>query len=32
VIEALKAHGMVALSESGDLTPEISREILEGAV
>ncbi|MCE0761113.1 iron-containing alcohol dehydrogenase [Marinobacter sp. G11] len=32
VIDALKAHGMVALSESGDLTPDISREILRGAL
>ncbi|WP_116473988.1 iron-containing alcohol dehydrogenase [Zobellella maritima] len=31
VVEALTAHGMVALSETGDLTPEISREILQGA-
>lgn len=31
VVDALQAHGMVALSESGDLTPEISRRILEDA-
>jgi len=28
VIAQLKAHGMVALSETGDLTPEIAEEIL----
>jgi len=32
VIAALKKHGMTALSETKDLTLEISREILENAV
>ena len=32
VIDALEKHGMTALSETGDLTLEISREILENAV
>ncbi|MBY5920888.1 iron-containing alcohol dehydrogenase [Ferrimonas balearica] len=31
VVKALEAHGMVALSETGDLTPAISRQILEDA-
>ncbi|MEL7608899.1 MAG: iron-containing alcohol dehydrogenase [Bacillota bacterium] len=31
IVEQLKAHGMTALSETGDLTPEISRKILENA-
>lgn len=31
VIDALKAHGMTALSESGDLDLDISREILQMA-
>lgn len=29
VVEQLKAHGMVALSETQDITPEVSRKILE---
>lgn len=32
VIEQLKAHGMVALSESRVITPEVSRKILEKAL
>jgi len=32
VIEQLKAHGMIALSETQDLTLDISQKILEGAV
>jgi len=32
VVEQLKAHGMTALSESGDITPEVSRKILENAL
>ncbi|QGG47562.1 iron-containing alcohol dehydrogenase [Heliorestis convoluta] len=32
VVEQLKAHGMVALSETQDLTPEISQKILEKAM
>jgi len=28
IIEGLKSHGMVKLSETGDLTPEVAREIL----
>ncbi|PKK88033.1 MAG: NADH-dependent alcohol dehydrogenase [Candidatus Wallbacteria bacterium HGW-Wallbacteria-1] len=32
LVEQLKAHGMTALSETGDLTLEISREILEAAM
>ena len=32
VVEQLKAHGMVKLSESGDITPEVSRKILENAL
>jgi len=32
VIEQLKAHGMTALSETQDITPEISQEILEKAM
>lgn len=32
VVNALKAHGMVALSETGDLDPEISRQILAHAL
>ena len=32
VIEKLKAHGLVALSETRDVTPEISQEILEKAM
>jgi len=29
VVEQLKAHGMVALSETQDITPEVSQKILE---
>jgi len=32
VIEQLKEHGMTALSESGDITPAVSRTILENAL
>jgi NADP-dependent alcohol dehydrogenase len=32
VVEQLKAYGMTALSESGDITPEVSRKILENAL
>ncbi|OXY83146.1 iron-containing alcohol dehydrogenase [Oceanimonas doudoroffii] len=32
VIRALTDHGMVALSETGDLTPVVSREILHAAL
>lgn len=32
VVNALISHGMVALSETGDLTPEISRQILVHAM
>lgn len=32
VIVALEKHGMTALSETGDLTPNICREILENAL
>ncbi len=32
IIEALEAHGLTALSETKDLTPEISRKILENAM
>ncbi len=32
VVEQLKAHGLTALSETGDLTLDISRKILEGAM
>ena len=32
VIAQLKAHGMVALSETGDLTPEIAEEILRASL
>ena len=31
IVKALEAHGMVALSETGDLTLEVSREILKKA-
>lgn len=31
VVQALEEHGMVALSETADLTPEVSREILHRA-
>lgn len=32
IVDQLKDHGMTALSETRDLSPEISREILEGAM
>jgi len=32
IVEQLKAHGLTAMSETGDLTLDISRKILEGAV
>jgi NADP-dependent alcohol dehydrogenase len=32
IVEQLKAHGMTALSETRDLTPEISQRILKGAM
>ncbi len=32
VVEQLKNHGMVALSETGDITPEVSQEILMKAL
>ena len=32
VIRQLEAHGMSKLSEHGDLTPEVSRRILEAAL
>lgn len=32
VIDSLKAHGMTALSETGDVTPEISMQILRRAL
>ncbi|HBC74082.1 MAG: aldehyde reductase [Candidatus Wallbacteria bacterium GWC2_49_35] len=32
LVEQLKAHGMTALSETGDLTPDISQKILETAM
>ena len=32
IVEQLKAHGMTAISETGDLTLDISQKILEGAV
>ena len=32
VIQGLKKHGMVALSEHGDITPDLSREILQTAL
>ena len=32
VIERLKEHGMTALSETHDLTPDISQKILEEAM
>lgn len=31
VVEQLKKHGMVKLSETGEITPEVSRKILENA-
>jgi len=32
VVEQLKSHGMVALSETGDISPEVSRKILMKAL
>lgn len=32
VIQSLKKHGMIALSETGDVTPEISKQILQAAL
>ena len=32
LVEQLKAHGMTALSETGDITPEVSQKILEAAM
>ncbi len=32
IVEQLKAHGMTAISETGDLTPDICQKILERAV
>ncbi|HPJ36406.1 MAG TPA: iron-containing alcohol dehydrogenase [Spirochaetota bacterium] len=32
IVEKLKEHGMTALSETGDVTPDVSREILEKAM
>ena len=32
VVEQLKAHGMTALSETGDITPDISMKILKAAM
>jgi NADP-dependent alcohol dehydrogenase len=32
IVQQLKAHGMTALSETQDLTPDISQEILERAM
>ena len=32
VIQQLEAHGMTKLSEHRDLTPAISRKVLEGAL
>lgn len=32
VVAQLQAHGMTALSESRDITPDVSRRILEGAL
>ena len=32
VVEQLKSHGMVALSETGDISPEVSRKILMNAL
>lgn len=32
VIEQLKAHGLTALSETGDITLEVSQKILENAL
>ncbi|HWP69093.1 MAG TPA: iron-containing alcohol dehydrogenase [Rectinemataceae bacterium] len=32
VVEQLKSHGMIALSETGDITPDVSRKILVNAL
>lgn len=32
VIENLKSHGLTAISETGDITPEVSQKILETAI
>lgn len=32
IVKALEKHGMVALSETGDVTPEVSRKILKAAL
>lgn len=32
LVQALKKHGLTALSETGAVTPEVSRKILEGAL
>ena len=32
LVEQLKAHGLTALSETGDITPEVSQKILEAAM
>ena len=32
IVEQLKAHGMTGLSETSDITPEVSRKILEKAM
>jgi len=32
IVNALEKHGMTALSETGKVTPEVSRKILEGAM
>ena len=32
VIENLKSHGLTAISETGDITPQVSRKILENAL
>ena len=32
IIKALETHGMTALSETGKVTPDVSRKILEGAM
>jgi len=32
IVDQLKVHGMVALGEHGDVTPEISRQVLEASL
>ncbi len=32
LVKALETHGMTALSETGKVTPDVSRKILEGAI